>query len=43
MSRLFASGDQNTGVSVSASVLKTDWFDLLDVQGISGVFSSTTV
>ena len=33
MSLLFASGDQNTGVSVSASVLKIDWFDLLAVQG----------
>ena len=42
MSLLFASDDQNTGVSVSASVLptehsglislKTDWFDLLAVQ-----------
>ena len=43
MSLLFASDDQNTGVSVSASVLPTehsglislkiDWFDLLAVQG----------
>ena len=42
MSQLFASGDQNTGVLASASVLprvfrffflKIDWFDLLAVQG----------
>ena len=41
-SQLFTSDDQNTGVSASASVLpiniqlislKTDWFDLLAVQG----------
>ena len=42
MSQLFASDDQNTGVPASVSVLpvsiqgislKTDWFDLLAVQG----------
>ena len=43
MSWLFTSDDQNTGASASASVLpmsiqvlisfKTDWFDLLAVQG----------
>ena len=33
MSQLFVSGDQNTGVSVSASVLKIDWFDFLAIQG----------
>ena len=42
MSQLFASDDQNTGVSASASVLPMstqgwfplfDWFDLLTVQG----------
>ena len=43
MSQLFASDDQNIGVSTSASVLpmsiqglislKIDWFDLLPVQG----------
>ena len=35
ISQLFASGDQNTGASASASVLlvlKIDWFDLLSVQ-----------
>ena len=36
MSQLFASGDQGTGASASASVLPInilDWFDLLAVQG----------
>ena len=42
MSRCFASGGQNIGVSASASVLpvniqlisfRIDWFDLLTVQG----------
>ena len=37
MSQLFASGGQSIGVSASSSVLlisfKTDWLDLLDVQG----------
>ena len=43
MSQFFTSGGQSTGVSVSASVLpmeysglisfRTDWFDLLAVQG----------
>ena len=41
MSQLFASDDQNTGASASASVLpmsiqisfKINWFDLLAVQG----------
>ena len=33
MSQLFISGDHNTGVSVSASVLKIDWFDILAIQG----------
>ena len=52
MSRLFASDDQNTGVSTSASVLPTSfqgWFplrltDLISLlsKGLSGVFSSTT-
>ena len=53
MSQLFASDDQNTGVSVLASVLPmntqdwsplgwTGWISLLS-KGLSGVFSSTTV
>ena len=53
MSQLFASDDQNTGVSASASVLPmsiwgwfpsrlTDSISLLS-KGLSGVFSSTTV
>ena len=39
MSRLFTSGGQSTGASVSASVFpvnisfRTDWFDLLVVRG----------
>ena len=52
MSQLFASDDQNTGVSASASVLPMsvqDWFPLrltgliMLSKGLSGVFSSTTV
>ena len=53
MSQLFASGDQNTGVSASASVLPMSiqgWFPLrltglisLQSKGLLGVFSSTTV
>ena len=53
MSQLFASGDQNTGVSASTSVLPMntqDWFPLgwtgwifLKSEGISRVFSNTTV
>ena len=53
MSWLFASDDQTTGASASASVLPTsiqDWFPLrptglvsLQSKGLSGVFSSTTV
>ena len=53
MSRLFTLDEQNTGVSVSASVLPTsiqDWFSLrltglisLRSKGNSGVFSSPTV
>ena len=53
MSQLFASGDQNTGVSASASVLPMSiqgWFPLrltglisLQSKGHLGVFSSTTV
>ena len=53
MSRLFASGDQNTGASVSASVLPMSsqgWFPLrltglnsLLSKGLLGVSSSTTV
>ena len=53
MSQLFASDDQNTGVSASASVLPTSiqgWFPLrltvlisLLSKGLSGFFSSTTV
>ena len=53
MSWLFASGDQNTRVSASAISpsneysglisLNIDWFDLPAVQGLSGVFSRTTV
>ena len=53
MSRLFASDDQNTGASASASVLPMsiqDWFPLRLTslisflsKGLSGVFSSTTV
>ena len=53
MSQLFASGDQNTGASASASVLPMsiqDWFPLrltglisLLSKGLSAVFSSTTV
>ena len=53
MSQLFASDDQNTGVSTSESVLPTSiqsWFPLkltglisLLSKGLSGVFSSTVV
>ena len=52
MSQLFAWGGQNIGVSASVSVLlmntqdcsfKMDWLDLLTVQGLSRVFSNTTV
>ena len=53
MSQLFASDDQTTGVSASASVLPTSiqgWFPLrltglisLQSRELSGVFSSTTV
>ena len=53
MSQLFASDDQNTGVSASASILPKSiwgWFpsrltDLISLpsKGLSGVFSSTTV
>ena len=53
MSQLFASGDQNTGGSTSASVLPMNiqgWFSLrltgliaLLSKGLSGVFSSTVV
>ena len=50
MSWLFASGDQNTGASTSASVLPMsiqDWFPLrltgLVSKVLSGVFSGTTV
>ena len=53
MSWLFASGDQNTGASASASVLPMSipgWFSSrltglisLLAKGLSGVFSSTTV
>ena len=53
MSQLFASDDQNTGVSASASVLPVNtqgWFPLrmtglisLLSKRLSGVFSSTTV
>ena len=53
MSQLFASGDQSTGVSASASVLTMniqDWFPLgwtgctsLQSKEFSRVFSSTTV
>ena len=53
MSQLFASDDQNTGVSTSESVLPTSiqsWFPLkwtglisLLSKGLSGVFSSTMV
>ena len=53
MSQFFASGDQSTGVSASASVLPMniqDWFPLgwtgwisLQPKGLSRVFSDTTV
>ena len=53
MSRLFTSGDQNPGASVSASDLSMsiqDWFPLrltawisLQPKGLSRVFSNTTV
>ena len=53
MSRLFASDDQNTGASASASVLPTSiwgWFLLrltgllsLLSKGLSGIFSSTSL
>ena len=53
MSWLFASGDQNTGASASASVIPMSiqgWFPLSETglisllsKGISGVFSSTAV
>ena len=49
MSRLSASGDQNTGASALASVFpkylgliffKIDWFDLLAAKGLSRIFSA---
>ena len=52
MNQLFTSGGQSIGVSASASVLPTNIFrtgllqdglDLLAVQGLSRVFSNTTV
>ena len=50
MSQLFASGDQNIGVSASASVLPMNiqgWFSLglisLQSKGLSRVFSNTTI
>ena len=53
MSQLFASDDQNTGISTSESVLPTSiqgWFPLkltglisLLFKGLSGVFSSTII
>ena len=53
VNQLFTSGDQNTGASVSTSVLPMSiqgWFPLrwsgwisLQSKGLSGVFSSTTV
>ena len=53
VSQFFASGGQNTGVSVSASVLPMnieDWFPLgwtgwvsLQSKGLSRIFSNTTV
>ena len=53
MSQLFASDNQNTGISTSASVFSTSiqgWFPLrltglisLPFKGLSGVFSSTIV
>ena len=53
MSQLFASGDQSTGASASASVLPVniqDWFPLgltglisLQARGLSRVFYNTTV
>ena len=53
MSQLFASGDQNTGVSALASVLPKksqdwsplEWIDWISLQskGLSRVFSNTTV
>ena len=53
MSQLFASDDQNTGVSTSASVLPVSiqgwfpwrWTDLISLlsNGLSGAFSSTIV
>ena len=53
MSQIFESGNQNTGISTSASVLPMSvqtWFPLrltslisLLSKGLSGVFSSTTV
>ena len=52
-SQFFTSGGQIIGVSASASVLpmnvpglisfRMDWLDLLAVQGLSRVFSNTTV
>ena len=53
MSQVFASDDQSTGASASASVLpinisglisfRIDWFDLLAVQGTLKSFPNTTV
>ena len=53
MSRIFASGGQSIGVSASASdppieysgliSFRIDWLDLLAIQGLSRVFSNTTV
>ena len=48
MSQFFSSGGQSIGVSASASYsalisFRIDWFDLLAVQGLSRVFSNTTV
>ena len=53
MSQLFASGSQSIGASASTSSpsnehpglisFRMDWLDLLAVQGLSRVFSNTTV
>ena len=48
MSQFFSSGGQSIGVSASASYsalisFRIDWFALLAVQGLSRVFSNTSV
>ena len=43
MSWLFTSGGQSIGAYSGLVSFRIDWFDLLAVQGLSRVFSSTTI